>query len=79
MKKSCSYSIEPKLTLQSSNTKMPLNWLFIPGGPGADSTYLAELVSLIDLPGNAYLLDMPGNGEYMVETDSYDEWFNIFL
>lgn len=67
-----------KLTLQTSNTKMPLNWLFIPGGPGADSIYLTELLSLIDPPGNSWLLDMPGNGMHNAEFESFDEWFDIF-
>lgn len=38
------------------------NWLFIPGGPGVDSSYLNGLVKAINLPGNYWLVDFIFNG-----------------
>jgi pimeloyl-ACP methyl ester carboxylesterase len=38
------------------------NWLFIPGGPGADSSYYLTLIEHLDLSGNYWLIDLPANG-----------------
>lgn len=38
--------------------------IFVPGGPGFDSSYLRKLVDTLDLPGSSWLCDLPGNGEY---------------
>ena len=40
----------------------PLNWLFLPGGPGIGSESLQELVDSADLPGTAWMVDLPGDG-----------------
>ena len=58
----------------------PYNWLFFPGGPGADSSYLRSLVDELDLPGNVWLIDLPGNGsnscaEY---SEDYEPWITLF-
>ncbi len=58
-----------------------LNWLFFPGGPGADSQYLMSLVKLLDISGNIWLIDMPGNGSNIHNIpDNYDldTWLAIF-
>lgn len=67
--------------LYSSNGAESYNWLFLPGGPGADSSYLHSLVDTLDLPGNVWLIDLPGNGSNIDATDSenFDKWFEIFL
>ena len=40
----------------------PLNWLFLPGGPGIGSESLHELVDSAELPGSTWLVDLPGDG-----------------
>lgn len=56
------------------------NWLFIPGGPGASSDYLKGLVELLPITGNIFLVDFPGNGDYLAEEFyEYDKWFEYFL
>lgn len=68
-----------RLTHASQN-EGPYNWLFFPGGPGADSSYLQSLSDLLHLPGNTWLVDLPGNGGNVVEADfNYDLWSDIFL
>jgi pimeloyl-ACP methyl ester carboxylesterase len=37
-------------------------WLFIPGGPGADSWYMHDLAESLNMPGESWLVDFPGNG-----------------
>lgn len=56
------------------------NWLFFPGGPGADSSYLRSLVEELKLPGNVWLIDLPGNGNNLNDSysDNYDAWFEFF-
>lgn len=56
------------------------NWLFIPGGPGADSSFLLGLTTLLGLPGNTWLIDFPGNGSNVNDSvNDYDEWFKYFM
>jgi pimeloyl-ACP methyl ester carboxylesterase len=60
----------------------PLNWIFLPGGPGADSKYLSPLLDSLELPGNIWLIDLPGNGSHKVEKEDFDSWlksFSLFL
>ncbi len=68
--------------LYQTNGGKDYNWLFLPGGPGCDSRYFHSLVDELDLPGNVWLVDMPGNGDNLDEsfTDvmNYDQWFDIF-
>jgi pimeloyl-ACP methyl ester carboxylesterase len=56
------------------------NWLFIPGGPGVDSSYLRDLVQELNLPGNVWLIDLPGNGGNTKElfSENYDHWIALF-
>lgn len=37
------------------------NWLFLPGGPGIDSRYLIDLINILDIPGNYWLIDLAFN------------------
>ena len=50
-----------RYNLYQTNRGTPYNWLFFPGGPGADSSYLRSLVDELELPGNVWLIDLPGN------------------
>jgi pimeloyl-ACP methyl ester carboxylesterase len=38
------------------------NWLFLPGGPGLGSESLFPLLNILELPGNMWRLDLPGDG-----------------
>lgn len=38
------------------------NWLFVPGGPGLGSESLLGLVRAAQVPGAAWLVDLPGDG-----------------
>ena len=59
------------------------NWLFMPGGPGADSRYFISLIKNLDAPGNFWLIDLPGNGTNVsdqVPMDyNFDHWCEIFV
>src|SRR5271170_5066336 len=62
--------------LYQTNEGKPYNWLFFPGGPGADSSYLRSLVDELKLPGNVWLIDLPGNGSNLQDApqDNFDSW-----
>jgi len=66
--------------LYQTSGKESYNWLFFPGGPGLDSSYFRSLVDILDLPGNVWLIDMPGNGGNFSDksSENYDHWFEIF-
>lgn len=58
------------------------NWIFIPGGPGSDSCSLLGLTDLLDLPGNMWLVDFPGNGDNVkgISPDyDYEEWLELVI
>lgn len=68
--------------LSQSNEGPAYNWLFFPGGPGADSRYLLSLTDHLTLPGNTWLIDFPGNGDNEVvgKPDyDFDHWFDLFI
>jgi hypothetical protein len=56
------YRDKVRYELYQTNAGKNYNWLFFPGGPGADSIYLRSLVNELRLPGNVWLIDLPGNG-----------------
>jgi len=66
--------------LYQTNEGGNYNWLFFPGGPGGDSSYLRSLVSQLQLPGNVWLIDFPGNGSNTNNSysDNFDAWFELF-
>ncbi len=64
--------------LYQSNPGSDLNWLFLPGGPGADSSYLMTLIDILELPGKVWLIDFPGSGTNVQENVDYDTWVAIF-
>lgn len=58
--------------------KSGINWLFVPC-PGADSIYLKSLADCLEIPGNIWLIDLPGNGSHITENSyPYEAWLNIF-
>lgn len=57
-----------------------LNWLLLPGGPGADSQYFESLVNAIEIEGNIWFVDFPNNGSNLHTEDyNYDQWLDIFI
>lgn len=60
-----------------------LNWLFLPGGPGIGSESLQELVDAIEVPGTAWLVDLPGDGsntsQSSIAADPYASWPTVLL
>lgn len=55
-----------------------LDWLFLPGGPGIGSESVHELVDAVDVPGTAWLVDLPGDGSNVdhpnIAADPYEGW-----
>lgn len=68
-----------RYNLVSTNYGKPFNWLFIPGGPGCDSSYFLTLTKLLKCPGNSWLIDFPGNGSHDIQKDGFDSWLSIFI
>jgi pimeloyl-ACP methyl ester carboxylesterase len=71
-----------RYALISSHEGKPYNWLFLPGGPGANSSYFHSLRSILKLPGNIWFIDFPGSGDNVDEVSSnynFDNWLDIFL
>jgi pimeloyl-ACP methyl ester carboxylesterase len=65
-----------RLTLVKSSPGKEYNWLFLPGGPGADSQYYTEFVDMLDLPGKVWFVDLPENGSNKLG-DCYDEQYDF--
>lgn len=62
------------------NEEKPYNWIFFPGGPGADSSYFYSLLEIVTLPGNVWLVDLPGSGSNVGNeiSENFDRWFELF-
>lgn len=56
----------------------PYNWLFLPGGPGADSCYYLTLIEHLDDLGNFWLIDFPANGDNTQNHNEADYDFNLW-
>lgn len=68
-----------KLAARTGSAK--LDWLFLPGGPGADASYFQTLLNHLTLPGTAWLIDFPGNGDNTTEATSqydFEKWEQCF-
>lgn len=67
-----------RYTLVTDTGNRELNWLFLPGGPGADSRYLLSLTKILNLPGKVWLIDFPGNGDNSTPDDyDFHHWLNL--
>jgi pimeloyl-ACP methyl ester carboxylesterase len=69
-----------RYTLVQSNVGTH-NWLFVPGGPGADSSYFLPLIEKLYLPGKTWLVDLPDNGSNTQNHDRgiFDDWTDCLL
>lgn len=64
-----------RLQTITADNECPLNWLFLPGGPGVGSEYIVEFVKKLKLPGNVHVADFPGDGSNRNTADiNYDSW-----
>ena len=55
-----------------------LNWLFLPGGPGIGSESLHELVDAIEVPGSAWMVDLPGDGSNRAAPGAPEDPFSVW-
>lgn len=62
-------------SLASSTT---CNWLFLPGGAGADSCYYLSLIEELEVPGQYWLLDLPANGSNLPPAVCFDYNFDLW-
>ena len=62
-------------------TKEGINWLFLPGGPGMGSESLLPLINILKLPGNFWLLDLPGDGSNTTanNAESFSHWASAIV
>jgi pimeloyl-ACP methyl ester carboxylesterase len=71
-----------RLRRRGSRSGTP-HWLLLPGGPGIGSDSLEELVDTADLPGTAWLVDLPGDGSNRdapgAGPDPYAQWPTVLL
>ncbi len=67
-----------RLRLRSQNPGV-LNWLFLPGGPGIGAESLEDLVQAVAPPGQAWLVDLPGDGSNPRDGDPFRHWPGILL
>ncbi|EKE08326.1 MAG: hypothetical protein ACD_17C00228G0001 [uncultured bacterium] len=65
-----------RLQLVLRSEEVDFNWLFLPGGPGLGSESLLPLLNILKLPGNFWLLDLPGDGSNTTSDNpaSFSKW-----
>lgn len=65
-----------RLQFIKSQEGYPLNWLFLPGGPGLGSESLCQLTEYLNLPGTLWHLDLPGDGSNVTidNIESFKNW-----
>ncbi len=70
-----------RLLLVRRSEEVHLNWLFLPGGPGLGSESLLPLINILELPGNLWCLDLPGDGSNITEDSvkSFSNWSSALI
>jgi pimeloyl-ACP methyl ester carboxylesterase len=70
-----------RLQLVRSSEEGNLNWLFLPGGPGLGSESLFPLLNILELPGNMWRLDLPGDGSNTTanSSKSFSNWSSALI
>jgi len=63
-----------RLKLVASRPGKNQNIILLPGGPGMDASYLMGLVNLLNVEGNIWLLDLPGNGNNTHKNPNFNLW-----
>jgi pimeloyl-ACP methyl ester carboxylesterase len=66
--------------IRGSNKDQP-NWLFLPGGPGLGSESLLALIELLDMPGDYWCIDLPGDGSnrYSDNAQAFSAWTSALV
>lgn len=69
-----------RLRLHSA-TSSHFTWLLLPGGPGIGSESLHELADAMDVPGQVWLVDLPGDGSNAAPpgSDAFAEWPGVLV
>ncbi|WP_296619971.1 alpha/beta hydrolase [Marivirga sp.] len=62
-----------KAQLKYSKGPEPLNWLFLPGGPGFGSESLDNLAEQLSLPGKSWYMDFPNDGSNQISANQHFE------
>jgi len=61
----------------------PLRWLLLPGGPGIGSESLHGLADVLDVPGEVWMVDLPGDGSNIAppgaSNDPFEKWPQVLL
>jgi pimeloyl-ACP methyl ester carboxylesterase len=71
------YTVEQyRLRLMKTQAGKPLNWLFLPGGPGLGSESLFTLIEGLNLEGSLWAIDYPGDGSNRIPSIDYSTWFS---
>ncbi len=69
--------------VKSQPGQVMVNWLFLPGGPGVDSSCFLDLIKEMQVPGNFWLVDLIFNGSnepYEFTSHSvYESWGEFLL
>ncbi len=65
-----------RLQYQSSTGNSPINWLFLPGGPGLGSEALASLTEELKdkIPGVIWHFDLPNDGSNLLKDKPLSNW-----
>lgn len=59
-----------------------LDWLLLPGGPGLGAESLFGLADVLDVPGNIWMVDLPGDGSNTHPNGvlaSFDGWPDVLV
>ena len=63
-----------RLQLVRANDGKNYQWFFLPGGPGLGSESLFPLINILELPGNIWCLDLPGDGSNIGDGMHISKW-----
>lgn len=65
-----------RLQLVRTSSHGRFHWLFLPGGPGLGSESLLPLLEILELPGNTWRLDLPGDGSNTMQDnkEGFSHW-----
>lgn len=56
------------------------SWLLLPGGPGLGSESLHELADALDVPGEIWMVDLPGDGSNPSDAaDPFARWPDVLI
>ena len=55
--------------------ELPINWLFLPGGPGLGSESFSDFPEMLQLPGTSWLVDYPNDGSNQLgKSVNFNNW-----